>query len=100
MSDDDTPQDDTPQDDTPQDETPQDETPQDDQKRESRGTETITPHFFDDGLEEPRPMAPISLHGAAGRNIDSVNDDEEASPVAFPIPMELGTFHGTNCHSP
>ena len=56
--------------------------------------ETETPQFFDDGLEEP-----VSLHGAAGRSLDIIDDDEHCDsekdvPIAFPIPMELGTFHG------
>ena len=52
------------------------------------------PKFFDDGLEEP-----VSLHGAAGRFRDvederDATDVESDAPIAFPIPMELGTFHG------
>ena len=57
-----------------------------------------TPHFFDDGLEQP-----VSLHAAAGRTLElskaeeGSNDEEqcaEEAPVAFPLPIELGTFHG------
>ena len=56
--------------------------------------ECEAPKFFDDGLEEP-----VSLHGAAGRSLDITEQTESSDgnadePIAFPIPMELGTFHG------
>jgi segregation and condensation protein B len=52
--------------------------------------------FFDDGLEEP-----VSLHAAAGRlrelmteNSDQDVETNDEAPVGFPLPIELGTFHG------
>jgi len=74
----------------------EDETTKSDDEKKS--TEGSSSQFFDDGLEEP-----VSLHAAAGRILDLMSDDSEdededvafeEEPVAFPLPIELGTFHG------
>lgn len=58
--------------------------------------EDNTPRFFDDGLETPP-----SLHAAATRaSVEELSLVEDGpsepgeSPIAFPLPIELGLFHG------
>ena len=76
------------------DERPDDEV--DDDGVEAQPEEDQTPRSFDDGLE-PVP----SLHAAATRAsneeltlVDTPPDDTAESPIAFPLPIELGLFHG------
>ena len=68
--------------------------PPDDNDEKSTSNGGSTPQFFDDGLEEP-----VSLHAAAGRTLDLLSErtdeeEDDEAPVAFPLPIELGTFHG------
>ena len=71
--------------------------PDGDKGEEASESEDNTPRFFDDGLEPPPP----SLHAAATRAstedlslVEMGPEETEDSPIAFPLPIELGLFHG------
>lgn len=79
-----------------------DERPEDTEDKDTEEAEDGTPRFFDDGLEPPP-----SLHAAATRasteELRVVEDEPEElgeSPIAFPLPIELGLFHGVADHTP
>ena len=78
------------------------ERPEDENDENAPDDEDPTPRFFDDGLE-PLP----SLHAAATRAttdeltlVENEPDEKTASPIAFPLPIELGLFHGVAELSP
>ena len=59
---------------------------------DGESTDAVAPlHFFNDGLEQP-----VSLHAAATRATMEEEPEESTlgAPIAFPLPIELGLFHG------
>jgi segregation and condensation protein B len=52
-------------------------------------TKLVSLQFFDDGLEPP-----TSLHAAATQTSPDAGSSSFDAPIAFPLPIELGLFHG------